>query len=238
MMKLTHGLAAAALSLTAIAANAEITGTVSAVTDYNFRGISLSANDPALQGSIDYAHESGFYAGAWGSNIDYGDDVDGDLEVDVYLGFAGGAEDGLGWDIGAVYYTYPGSDDIEDYPEFYAGLTFGDFEVKQWYTHDYGGAEVDALYTEGNASFELPANFGLDLHVGYNYGDAFDDAEYLDYSVGLSYTLGHFDFGLAYVDTDLSRGDPLYSDGDVFKSEGRAIFSISTTFPWTSGEEE
>lgn len=233
-MKLSHGLAAVGLTFAAATASAELTGTVTAVSDYNFRGISLSANDPALQGSIDYAHDSGFYAGAWASNIDYGDDVDGDVEVDLYLGLGGGVEDGLGWDIGAVYYLYPGADDIEDYPEFYAGITYGAFELKQWYTYDYGGTDDNAFYTEANASFELPANFGLNLHVGYNYGDAFEDAEYVDYSVGVSYTLGHFDLGLAYVDTDLSRGDLLFSDGDVFKSDGRAIFSISTTFPWSA----
>ena len=233
-MKLSHGLAAVGLTFAAATASAEVTGTVSAVSDYNFRGISLSANDPALQGSIDYAHDSGFYAGAWASNIDYGDDIDGDVEVDLYLGFAGGVEDGLGWDLGAVYYTYPGSDDIEDYPEFYAGINYGAFELKQWYTHDYAGAEVDALYTEANASFELPADFSLNLHLGYNYGDAFEDEEFMDYSVGVGYTLGHFDLGLTYVDTELDRGDAFFSDDDVFKSEGRAIFSISTTFPWSA----
>ena len=232
-MKLTHGLAAAALSLTAMAANAEITGTIGAVSDYDFRGVSLSAKDPALQGSVDYAHDSGLYAGVWGSNIDYGDDVDGDLEVDLYVGFANQINDDLGYDIGVVYYAYPGSDDIEDYPEFYAGLTYQWLEVKQWYSNDNSGTDLDSFYTEANASFDLVENLSLGLHVGYNYGDIYEDVEYLDYSVGLTYTLGHFDLGLKYVDNDMD--DQIESD--VFNSEGRAIFSISTTFPWSSGEE-
>ena len=232
-MKLTYGLAAAALSLTAMAANAEITGTIGAVSDYDFRGVSLSAKDPALQGSIDYAHDSGFYAGVWGSNIDYGDDVDGDLEVDLYVGFANQINDDLGYDIGLVYYLYPGSDDIEDYPEFYAGLTYKWLELKQWYSNDNSGSDLDSFYTEANASFDLVENLSLGLHLGYNYGDYFDDFEYLDYSVGLTYTLGHFDLGLKYVDNDMD--DQIESD--VFNSEGRAIFSVSTTFPWSSGEE-
>ena len=232
-MKLTHGLAAAALSLTAMAANAEITGTIGAVSDYDFRGVSLSAKDPALQGSVDYAHDSGLYAGVWGSNIDYGDDVDGDLEVDLYVGFANQINDDLGYDIGVVYYAYPGSDDIEDYPEFYAGLTYQWLEVKQWYSNDNSGTDLDSFYTEANASFDLVENLSLGLHVGYNYGDIYEDVEYLDYSVGLTYTLGHFDLGLKYVDNDMD--DQIESD--VFNSEGRAIFSVSTTFPWSSGEE-
>ena len=63
-MKLTHGLAALALSLTAVAAQAEITGNAAVLSDYNWRGITQTSQDPALQGGIDYAHESGFYLGA------------------------------------------------------------------------------------------------------------------------------------------------------------------------------
>jgi uncharacterized protein (TIGR02001 family) len=234
-MKLTYGLAAAALSLTAMAASAEITGTIGAVSDYDFRSVSLSAKDPALQGSIDYAHDSGFYAGVWGSNIDSGDDVDGDIEVDLYLGIANQINDDLGYDVGIVYYTYPGSDDIDAYPEIYAGLTYKWFEFKQWYSNDNGATDEDAFYTEVNASFDLVENLSLGLHLGYNYGDYFTEPsvgiedEYLDYSVGLNYTLGHFDLGLKYVDNDMDH----QVEDDVFNSEGRVIFSISTTFPWS-----
>ena len=215
-------------------AHAQFSATITAVSDYDFRGVSLSATDPALQGSIDWAHDSGLYVGAWGSNIDYGEGVDDDFELDLYAGFAGGAEGGLGWDAGIVFYTYPTGDDVEDYPEAYVGLTYNIVEFKQWYTNDYSGTDDDAYYTEANASFELPANLGLALHAGYNYGDAFEDTEYYDYSIGVTYTLGHFDFGLSYVDTSLDKNDVLYSNDDVFKSTGRAILSVSTTFPWSN----
>lgn len=233
-MKLSQGLAAIILLGSAAAAQAELTGTVTAVSDYDFRGISLSAKDPALQGSIDWAAANGFYVGAWASNIDYGPGVDGDIEVDLYAGFAGEIEGGMGWDVGLVYYTYPGADDIDDYPELYAGISYQWLELKQWYTNDYGGTDEDGWYTEGNASYELPANFSISAHLGYNYGDAFDDTEYMDYSIGVGYTYSHFDFELKWVDNDLSRGDAFYSTDDAFNSEGRAIFSVSTTFPWSN----
>ncbi len=199
-MKLTYRVATAALlSLGALAAHAEITGTVSAVSDYNFRGISLSSSDPALQGSLDWAGESGFYAGAWASTIDYGPDYDGNVEVDLYGGFAGEFSEGFGYDVGLVVYTYPDSSgdrfdqtsEIKNYPEIYAGVTYKGFELKQWYTNDYGGSDLDAFYTEGNYTYELPADFGLTAHLGYSYGDAFSDidSEYMDYSVGVTYTL-------------------------------------------------
>jgi uncharacterized protein (TIGR02001 family) len=242
-MKLSQGVAAVLLLVSGAAAHAELSGTVGVFSDYDFRGISLSAKDPALQGSIDWASESGFYVGAWGSNIDYGPGVDGDIEIDLYTGYAGETEGGLGWDVGLVYYTYPGADDISDYPEIYGALTYKWFEFKQWYSNDLSGSDEDGFYTEANASFELPADFGLNLHLGYNFGDAFDspdpafkDSEYMDYSIGVAYTLGHFDLELKWVDNDLDNDAYFYSDGDVFNSEGRAVFSVSTTFPW-GGEE-
>jgi uncharacterized protein (TIGR02001 family) len=245
-MRLIRGVAAVLLLATGAAAHAELSGTVGAVSDYDFRGISLSAKDPALQGSIDWAAESGFYAGAWASNIDYGDGYDGNIELDLYGGFTGETAGGLGWDVGLVWYLYPDSSEnrtrcrdeeldceISDYPELYAGVTYKWFEFKQWYSNDLAGSDEDGFYTEGNASFELPAGFGLNLHLGYNYGDAFEDTEYLDYSIGVGYTLGNFDLELKWVDNDLSDGDPLYSKDDVFNSEGRVIFGVSTTFPWS-----
>jgi uncharacterized protein (TIGR02001 family) len=88
-MKLTQVLAAAALTLSALAAQADVTGTVTVVSDYDFRGITQTSQDPALQGSIDYSHDSGFYVGAWGSNVDFGDCCDENVEVDIYAGFRG-----------------------------------------------------------------------------------------------------------------------------------------------------
>jgi uncharacterized protein (TIGR02001 family) len=249
-MKMSQGLAAIVLMGSAMAAQAEVTGTVTAVSDYDFRGISLSAKDPALQGSIDWAAENGFYLGAWASNIDYGDDVDGNIELDLYGGFAGETAAGLGYDLGLVWYLYPDSSssstrsEISDYPELYVGFTYQWFELKQWFTNDLSGSDENGFYTEGNATFELPANFGLALHLGYNYGDAFEDIEvapgvtrdtdYMDYSIGVTYTVSHFELGLKWVDNDLSSGDPFFSRDDVFNSEGRAIFSVATSFPWSA----
>ncbi|MGQ0430106.1 MAG: TorF family putative porin [Gammaproteobacteria bacterium] len=239
---------AAALLCAAGAANAgEVTGTVTAVSDYDFRGVSLSAKDPALQASIDYAHDSGFYAGAWASNIDY-DIIDGDIELDLYLGWAGETGGGVGWDAGIVWYTYPDSSSytdpvlgdipaIADYPEIYAGVSFGPVEIKQWYTDDYAGSNLDELYTEMNYGFELPADFGLNLHLGYNYGQIFSSNEYFDFAIGVAKTVGNFDLELKFTGTDLDEDDfGISSFPDVFNPEPRVVFSVSTTFPW-GGEE-
>lgn len=244
-MRYPSAIAACLLCASAAANAGELSATVTAVSDYDFRGVSLSAEDPALQASVDWAHDSGFYAGAWASNIDYGSDIDGDIELDLYLGWAGEFANETGWDVGIVWYTYPDSsssltaDSISDYPEIYAGLSFGALEVKQWYSNDYGGSDMDGLYTEVNYGFELPADFGLNLHLGYNFGNGIEDsygAEFLDFSVGVAKTLGNFDLELKVTGTELDEDDyglpPGASFDDVFNPEPRLVLSIATSFPW------
>ena len=54
----------------------------------------------------------------------------------------------------------------------------------------------------------------------------------MDWAVGVTYDYSHFTFGLKYADgSDLSLLDG--TPDDVNSSEGVAIFSISTAFPWT-----
>ncbi|MGB5101910.1 MAG: TorF family putative porin [Steroidobacteraceae bacterium] len=231
-MKLSQGVAAILLVAAGAAAQAEVTATVTATSDYDFRGITQSANDPALQASVDYAHESGFYAGVWASNVDW--DADGDVEVDLYGGIAGGET--VLWDVGLVWYAYPSSDDLYDFGELYGSLGYEWIEGKIWYSNKFGGCPNcdSAFYYEANANFELPAGFGLGLHIGRSDGDYWENFEYTDWSVGVTYTLGHFDLGLKYVDgSDL--GDFCEDvPGDVGSCEARAIFSVSTTFPWSA----
>lgn len=232
-MKLTQGLAALVLLATAAAAQAEVTGTVTVTSDYNWRGVTQTAQDPALQGSIDYSRDSGFYAGAWASNVDFGDCCDENVEVDLYTGFRGGED--VTWDVGFVYYYYPGAEGL-DFPEVYAGLGYKWLSGKLSYSSDFANTSEQAWYFEGNASYELPANFGLQAHLGYSTGDGIDAAygqnSYYDWAIGVSYALKNFDLSLKYVDgSDLKTLDG--TPGDVSSSEGVVIFSASTTFPWS-----
>lgn len=232
-MKLTQGLAAFVLLATASAAQAELTGTITATSDYNWRGVTQTAQDPALQGSIDYSMANGFYVGAWASNVDFGDCCDEEVEVDLYAGFSGG--DVVTWDVGFNYYWYPGADDL-DFPEVYAGLGYKWLEGKVYYSSDFANTSEQAWYFDGNASYELPANLGLEAHFGYSTGDGIDAAygqdNYFDWSVGVTYALKNFDLGLKYADgSDLKTLDG--TPGDVGSSEGVVIFTVSTTFPWS-----
>jgi uncharacterized protein (TIGR02001 family) len=210
--------------------------------DYDFRGITQSARDPALQASLDYAHDSGWYIGAWGSNVDFGPS-DPNLEVDLYTGFSKQLDTGLNYDIGGVWYTYhsapnPGA----NYVELYAGLGYTDqsgmsIKGKFFYSPDFGGkstpGDTSAEYIQADFSYPLPANLSIIAHAGYNFGDYWkdflNDSEYFDYSVGLGYTAGNFNFAVKYIDGSDLKDTP---GTEVFDSRDKVVVSVATTFPW------
>lgn len=215
----------------AAAAHAGVSSTVTLTNDYDFRGVTQTDEDPALQASLDYAHDSGWYIGAWASNVDF-PGYDGDIELDLYTGFSGSTEAGLGWDAGIIWYTYPTSDgsategELLDFPEIYGSLSYGMFKGKLWYSDDFGGTDESSYYLDANVTVPLPANFSILGHVGYSDGDAIDALygdSYSDYSVGVGYTAGKFNLGLKYVGNDI--------DGDTY-DDSRVVFTVATTFPW------
>jgi uncharacterized protein (TIGR02001 family) len=222
-------LAALGLIGAAGAANAEVSSTWTVTSDYDYRGFTQTDEDPALQASIDYANDSGWYVGAWASNVDF-PGYDGNIELDLYTGFSGETEGGLGWDAGLVWYLYPTSDETDTegellhFPEIYGSLAYGPVKGKIWYSNDFGGTDESSIYLDATATIPLPANLSILAHAGYSDGDAIDvlyGDSYMDYSLGVGYTLGNFDLSLKYVDTDID-------DADM----DRVIFTVMTTFPW------
>jgi uncharacterized protein (TIGR02001 family) len=95
------------------AAPSPITGNAGLFSQYIFRGLTQTGGKPALQGGVDYAHESGLYAGTWLSNISWIEDAgaarNSSLEWDFYGGYKGtfGKSD-FGYDVGVLQYYYPG----------------------------------------------------------------------------------------------------------------------------------
>jgi len=86
------------------------TSNIGFVSDYYTRGISQSWHKPALQGGFDIAHSSGFFVGAWGSNVTPNTFPDATVELDAYAGYTGSipAVEGLGYTVGVIGYFYPG----------------------------------------------------------------------------------------------------------------------------------
>lgn len=205
-----------------------IGGNVGLMTDYVYRGVSQTDEGPAIQGGFDVSHISGFYAGIWGSNVDFNDGDEATVEVDYFAGYSGELS-GVNYDLGALYYTYPGADDDLDYDywEFAAAVGY-DFDVFALsgtinYSPEFFGDTGDAFYYSAAVDVPLPYDLSLSSHIGHQTVDEGED--YTDWAVGLGYSLAGFDLALTYTDTDLDEPDEC-ADG----CSARIVASVSRSF--------
>ena len=193
-----------------------ITGNVSLVTDYRFRGVGLSGGNPAIQGGLTATVAPGFYAGFWGSNLE-DSNVYGEIELDLYGGWAGMLTENVGVDVGATYYAYPSNEGggPADVIEFYGKVkpTLGPvaLTLAAYYSPDQdslGGG--DNLYLAADAGISIPGTpISVTGHVGYTDGFLVytADGDAFDYSVGASVTvLGGLSLGVSYVGVDGPTG--------------------------------
>lgn len=212
------------------------TGNVTLASEYLYRGIAQTRGKPAIQGGFDYAHSSGFYAGAWASSISWiGDAVAGasaPVEIDVYGGYKGAISADFGYDVGILTYNYPGSGKPTgaakpDTTEVYGALSWKWLSLK--YSHSTGslfgwtrpdGSKTKGSgYLEANAAYDLGGGWGLTGHVGHQKVKGFGDASYSDYKLGVTKDLGVGVVGLAYSDTnakDNCAGAAAASASDVY----------------------
>jgi uncharacterized protein (TIGR02001 family) len=223
-------LSAVVLSMSATLAHAQdpfsISANVALTTDYVFRGVSQTLEDPALQGGFDLNHSSGFYIGTWGSNVKYVESnnySDGaNLELDAYLGFANELTNGLSYDLGYAHYMYPGADENLDYDfgEFYLKFGYNILSLEYYYSPEFFGKSGKAHYVNLGGAYEFPQGFSLGASVGYS-DFVGSQADYTDWKLFVGTSVAGVDFELAYVDTDIK---------DVPQADARAVFTISKTF--------
>jgi uncharacterized protein (TIGR02001 family) len=202
-----------------------ISGGVALVSDYRFRGVSLSDKDFAVQPTLTVKHESGLYVGVWGSNL--AENTGDDIEVDIFAGFGGG--DTVTYDIGATYYLYPGVSSL-NYVEMTGklGTTVGPLtlggQVSYVPSQDNTGND-DNIYVATNASIGIPNTpITLTGSVGYEDGAFTTGSSKMDWSLGASATFSGFTLGAAYVDSDRRT---VFATGDA---KATAVFTLSYSF--------
>ncbi len=210
----------------------ELTANVAVVSEYRFRGIAQSDDTPALQGGFDFKHGSGAYVGIWGSSVNFNDGDQATVELDYYGGIAGQVR-GVSWDVGVIYYDYPGAASALDYDylEFKGSLGY-DFGVAAatgtiFYSPDFFAGSGDAVYLSGDVKVPVGKKVTLGLHVGHQDVEknaVFVLPDYTDYSASLTVNLAGFDVTAAYIDTNISKGK--CADG----CDGTLWLSVSRTF--------
>ena len=221
-------------SMVAAPAMAGVSMNVGATSNYVWRGMTQTSEGPAIQGGIDYAHDSGFYAGTWASNIDW-TGVPG-YEIDFYLGFGGEFAEDWAYDVGYVYYMYPVASDVTeaDFGELYGsigwkGLTlFGAYQ-----TNEKADNVEDIYYVSLDYLLEYGDGMSSDFLVGYYAGDGVKD-----WNGGDAYTHFYADVSKStdYGDVTLALSIAGYEDsvastvGDKDLNDPRVIVSWSKEF--------
>jgi len=238
------GLLASCWAGTAATAAAEPGGvswsaTAGLVSDYRFRGLSLSDGHAAPQASLTLSHGSGAYASLWASTLDGFGAVGGaDLEIDASVGIRRPLADGT-IDLGLLYYAYPGASG-GDHEFFEPTLSFtrtaGPLTAKL--AAAFAPAQ-DAL--AGNSNLYLAADLSAPLprtpitlrtHLGRSTGHTplTPTGDYLDWQLGADLTWRNLTLGLAYMDTDLTTAGAASAGATKDVVDGAIVLSLAVAF--------
>ncbi len=185
------------MAMTAPSLAIEVEGNAAVSSNYIWRGMTQTDDAAAVSGGFDLSTESGFYAGTWASNIDFGDAAS--YELDLYAGFAGELASGLSYDVGYIAYLYPdaGTSDY-DFGEVYASLGYGPLSVTYSYQVD---ESADSYANDSNylsVDYEIPITEEFTASLHYGYYDIEASPEQTDYSL----TLAKGDFSLSFIGTE------------------------------------
>lgn len=210
--------------------------TVGGTSDYIFRGVSQTDEDPAFQASVDATYGL-FYAGVWGSNTDEAF-TNSSQEIDLYAGIKP-TWGPVTFDFGVIYYWYPGDDfDVADYVELKAGATVAPIKNLSLggfvYWTDEGTFDTGEIFTyEGTAAYTLPAvgifTPTVSALIGYADADedtALDPLSYTYWNAGLALAVEKFTFDFRYWGTD-SDGETIYGG----LADDRFVFTAKVTLP-------
>jgi uncharacterized protein (TIGR02001 family) len=219
-----------------------LTGNISLVSDYRYRGISQTRLKPALQGTIDFAHKSGFYLGAFGTNIKWIKDTppgNANVEIDLYGGYKGSITGDLGYDVGLLQYVYPGNDYAKTSAtavnantlEAYLGLTYKQFTLKYYssLSNTFGnGNSKGSGYLDAGATFDLGDGWGVVAHAGRQVIRNSPIYNYNDVKLGVTKEIAGFVLGAALVATDADKG--AYTLKNKFNGRTGVVLSAGKNF--------
>jgi uncharacterized protein (TIGR02001 family) len=202
-------------------ASAQVSGSVSLVSNYVYRGASLSNDRPEPQASLAFDSDGGWFGGLFLSRVAL---PQSNSQV---IGYAGYAQQWLGdmsWEVGVSEAAYPQNSE-QNYGEAFVGWSTERLNARVYYSPNYLGQSLRSVYGEINANTPLIADIHLMAHVGYLAVRAGDgdshDGNHRDIRLGLGTSRGDWNFQVAV--TSLTRTSGSYYYPHVSQSYGGVV---------------
>jgi len=144
---------------------AQVSSSASIISDYTFRGVSLSDGHWAPQVNLGYDHPSGLYAGASLSKVELQEHAS-DEQLVTYAGYSRQLESGLSWEAGATNSAFLQTKRYS-YSEIFAGLASDHLSSRIYYSPNYYGENARTVYAEVNGTYEVRDRIHLLGHIGF-----------------------------------------------------------------------
>jgi uncharacterized protein (TIGR02001 family) len=203
---------ASLLALDAPDAQAQLSGSAGLLSNYLYRGVTLSDDKPAARLALNYDGAEGWFAG--------GQVVTGQLAVEThrsaqwtgYAGYAQRLPSGMAWEAGVTSYTFshtPGW----NYREVFVGLAGETLSARLHYSPDYMGMGERSLYAEVNGGWTLAPRLQAFWHAGSYH--SFDNAQFSRHEARIGLATGYQGWQ-AQVSLDLTRVRGSSSSTDIY----------------------
>lgn len=186
-----------------VPAAAQVSGSVALVSDYLYRGVSLSDGKPVPQLTLVYDHMDGWYIGAFASRLRR---IYGTESGSTYISYAGYSRrlaSGASWEAGVSNYAYPASSGM-NFQEVYAGLATERISGRVSYSPHYLFQGLRTVYGELSGSHRLRDNLSLFAHAGYlaslREGWRQQPVRRTDARIGLGISVESWEAQLAWAD--------------------------------------
>ena len=211
-----------------------LSATTDIYTDYMFRGISNTNQRPEATAEFDLLYGI-FYAGMWGSNTAFGDNI----EIDYYAGLTPKWGD-VTFNFAFLYYSYPGENSTLGYYEVKAAASYTKgnwtFGIGDWWSPDNFQVFGNSNAIEGNLAYAFQGklfNFFSPTLSGILGYQTYEDlaADYTYWNAGL--TLGfmdHYSFDVRYWDTTYNKGECVVNSGKAGNCDARAVGTLKAVF--------
>lgn len=157
-----------ALTASADALAIDTSGSAALTSDYVWRGSSQSQGDAAVQAGFRIAGDSGFYASAWGSNVEFAPETHASSELDFVVGWNGKLADDWALDANLLHYRYPATAVELNWTELNTTLTWKDnYWLSLGWSPEALGTNQDGLYTQLGARMPLSPQLRLEAAAGW-----------------------------------------------------------------------